>query len=132
MNKITIAIPAATTEGLAGLRSDHFGHCPVFTLIEVENKMVTRVTSVVNVAHEAGGCMKPVGILADRKVDALVVAGIGRGPFQRLMEHGIAVYYADSGQFPDIRSAVEGFIADRLPMFSTGQLCTTGGGDCHH
>ena len=131
-NKKTIlAVPSDTDDGLEGRRSDHFGHCPYFTLVEINGDQVGAVRVMANIAHGQGGCMKPVGLLAEEGVGALVSGGMGRGPFLRMQENGISVYYADLVQCPDVKSAVGAFVDGRLPRFEMGQLCT-GSGNCHH
>jgi predicted Fe-Mo cluster-binding NifX family protein len=131
MQNITIAIPSETTEGLTGKRSDHFGHCPVFTLVEIKDDQIAEVRTVDNIAHGAGGCMKPVAMLAENGVRAMVVAGMGRGPFQKMAQNGIKVYFADLQKYPDVQSTVDDFINGSLTTFETGQLCS-GSGQCHH
>ena len=131
MKKMTIAIPSESTEGLSGKRSDHFGHCPVFTLVEIQDNKVGAIRTVDNIAHGAGGCMKPVAMLAEQGVNAMVAAGMGRGPFMKMQEHGIDVYYADLRNYPDVQATIEAFTEGKLSMFGNGQLCT-GSGNCHH
>ncbi|MCK5505292.1 MAG: NifB/NifX family molybdenum-iron cluster-binding protein [Thermodesulfovibrionia bacterium] len=131
MQNITLAIPSETTEGLTGKRSDHFGHCPVFTLVEIKDNQIGEVRTVANIAHTAGGCLKPVAMLAENGVSAMVVAGMGRGPFQKMQQHGITVYFADLQKYPDVQSTVNDFINGSLLTFEAGQLCT-GNGQCHH
>lgn len=131
MQNITLAIPSETREGLVGKRSDHFGHCPLFTLVDIHENQAVNIRTVDNIAHEAGGCMKPVAMLAELGVSAMVAAGMGRGPFQKTQELGITVYFADLLKFPDIESTIEGFINGHLLMFSQDQLCTNNG-TCHH
>jgi len=84
-----------------------------------------------NIAHGAGGCMKPVAMLAGEGVKAMVAAGMGRGPFQKMQQNGIDVYFADLNNYPDVKSTIDGFLNGKLPMFGSDQLCT-GNGDCHH
>ncbi len=131
MEKRKIAVPVEKIEGVNGSRSDHFGHCPAFALVEIKDGQIAEVSAVDNIAHEAGGCMKPVAMLAEHGVDSLVVSGIGRGPFQRLQQHGIKVYFADLEQYPDLETTVAGFIGKKLPVFGDNQLCK-GSGNCHH
>lgn len=131
MSNITIAIPSESTDGLTGKRSDHFGHCPVFTLVDITNNQADNIRTVNNIDHGAGGCMKPVGMLAENGVTAMVVAGMGKGPFQKMEQHGIKVYFADLVNFPDVQTTIDGFINDKLTLFGTNQLCTESG-DCHH
>jgi len=131
MSTITIAIPSESSEGLTSKRSDHFGHCPVFTLVEIKNNQVGRISTVENVDHDAGGCMKPVAMLAKNGVSAMVVAGMGRGPFQKMQQHGIALYFADLTKYPDVQSTIDDIVKGSLPTFGSDQLCT-GSGNCHH
>lgn len=48
METMKIAVPTEGPDGLAGKRSDHFGHCKQFTLVEIENGKVSGVTSLIN------------------------------------------------------------------------------------
>lgn len=132
MLQLTIAIPSDSTEGLDSTRSDHFGHCPAFTLIDLKGGEISNVRAVTNVAHAAGGCMKPVVMLAENGVKAMIATGMGNGPFQKMQQHGIEVFYADMKEYPDVQSTVNGFINGKLQPFAKRQLCTNSGGDCHH
>ena len=59
METMKIAVPTDEgPDGLAGKRSDHFGHFKQFTLVAIENGKVSGVTSLVNDPHEVGGCLK--------------------------------------------------------------------------
>ena len=131
MSITKIAIPAETDAGLASQRSGHFGHSQHFIIIELADGQVSGVSGLKNIVHGAGGCMQPVGLLAENGVDSLVVGGIGRGPFQRLHQQGIKVYFADLGQYPDIQSTIDGFLGNKLPPLHPDQLCTNNG-TCHH
>jgi len=131
MRTITLAVPSATADGLAGQRSEHFGHCPFFTLVAIEGNDVGAVRVLANIEHGKGGCLKPVALLAENGVGALVCGGMGHGPYQKMKRHGIEVYFAALRQCPDVRSAVDAFVDGRLPPFSLGQVCT-GSGACRH
>jgi predicted Fe-Mo cluster-binding NifX family protein len=50
-----IAIPSVEKGGLDGTRSGHFGHCDVFTLVDVEGGEIKEVTTVANQEHVQGG-----------------------------------------------------------------------------
>ncbi|MFC2019268.1 NifB/NifX family molybdenum-iron cluster-binding protein [Chloroflexota bacterium] len=129
MKKGRIAVPSLDTGGLDGQRSQHFGHCNVFTLVDVENGEISNVTTVSNPAHQEGGCMVPVDILSDLKVNALVVSGIGPRPLMGFNEAGIDVYHDST--CPEIKPVVEELIAGNLPLISIDKTCG-GGGECHH
>ena len=116
-----IAIPSVAPGGLDGERSGHFGHCDVFTLVDVEDGVIKEVTTVPNQDHVQGGCMVPVNLLAGHKVNALIVGGIGMRPLAGFRQVGIDVYYEATR--PEIRSVVEDFIAGKLPLIGDDQVC---------
>ncbi len=122
-----IAIPSAGKGGLDGQRSEHFGHCDAFTLVDVENGEINNVTIVSNQEHQEGGCMVPVNTLSNLKVNALIVSGIGLRPLIGFNEAGIDVYH--DAICPEIKPVVESLIADNLPILSADQTCN--GGGCH-
>ena len=123
-----IAIPSEGNGGLNGQRSQHFGHCDAFTLIDVENGEITNVTVVSNQEHREGGCMVPVNILAEQGVNALVVSGIGMRPLMGFNQAGIDVYH--DAVCPGIKPVVESLMVGSLPIIETDQTCQ-GSGGCH-
>lgn len=131
MTTLKIAVPTENSDGLSAKRSDHFGHCKQFTLVDIENGTINGTTSLTNDPHEAGGCLKPVKFLKEHQVDAIVVGGMGAKPFQRFSEVGIKVYFADQLQCPDVESAVNSLLNDKLSEMNSLQLCK-GSGNCHH
>ncbi|MGB2689942.1 MAG: NifB/NifX family molybdenum-iron cluster-binding protein, partial [Desulfobacterales bacterium] len=58
-----IAIPSVDKGGLDGQRAGHFGHCDVFTLVDVEEGKIKEVSTIQNQEHVQGGCMVPVNLL---------------------------------------------------------------------
>jgi predicted Fe-Mo cluster-binding NifX family protein len=127
MEKGRIAIPSMEQGGLSGVRSGHFGHCDVFTLVDVEDGKIKEVTTLPNQEHVQGGCMVPVNLLADNKVSALVVGGIGMRPLMGFRQAGIDVYY--DAQRAEIKPVVEDLIAGKLQVIGDDQVC--GGGQGH-
>ena len=119
-----IAIPSLNNGGLDGQRAGHFGHCDVFTLVDVEEGKIKEVSTIQNHSHVQGGCMVPVNLLSDHNVNALIVGGIGMRPLMGFRQVGIDVYH--DAVRPDIRPVVEDLIAGKLPMISDDQVC--GGG----
>lgn len=126
MAKVRIAIPSEGEGGLKGLRSGHFGHCDVFTLVDVEDGEIKEVSVLANKEHVQGGCMVPVQLLAQNRVNSLVVGGIGMRPLMGFRQVGIDVYY--DGERQEILPVVLDMVAGRLPMINDSQVC--GGG--HH
>ena len=86
--------------GLDGVRSGHFGHCAVFTCVDIEDGKIGSVRIVQNGEHAEGGCMVPVQKLAQEGVNAIVVGGIGMHPLMGFQQAGIAVYRSPVCQKP--------------------------------
>ena len=126
MEKGRIAIPSVGAGGLDGERSGHFGHCDVFTMVDVEEGQIKNVTTVANQEHVQGGCMVPVNLLASHKATALIVGGIGMRPLMGFRQVGIDVYH-DAARMA-IRPVVEDLIAGKLPIIQDDQVCGGGKG----
>ncbi len=124
MNEGRIAIPSIDAGGLDGQRAGHFGHCDVFTLVDVKDGEIKNVTTISNISHVQGGCMVPVNLLADNQVNALIVGGIGMRPLMGFKQVGIDVYH--DATRPEIRPVVEDLIKGKLPLIEDNQVC--GGG----
>jgi predicted Fe-Mo cluster-binding NifX family protein len=108
-------------------RSGHFGHCDLFTLVDVAEGKIESVTTVPNASHVQGGCMVPVSLLAEHNVDALIVGGMGMRPLMGFRQFGIQVYY--EATTPQIRPVVQELMAGRLPQFGDDHVCS---GQGHH
>ncbi|PHR30691.1 MAG: dinitrogenase iron-molybdenum cofactor biosynthesis protein [Desulfotalea sp.] len=127
-----IAIPSNNPGGLGADRSDHFGHCDIFTLVDLdENKKVQDVVTIANGDHVAGGCLVPVKILQEAGAEVIVVGGMGARPMQGFAGVGISVYFANKNTLKTVGEAVEAFAKDELPKMHADQVCK-GSGNCHH
>lgn len=127
-----IAVPSNQPGGLNADRSDHFGHCDLFTVIDLdEQKQVKEVSLIANGGHEAGGCLVPVQLLHQAAVQAIIVGGMGARPLQGFAEAGITVHFADRVTMKTVGEVVAGFTGDGLPVMQPGQACK-GSGNCHH
>jgi predicted Fe-Mo cluster-binding NifX family protein len=121
-----IAVPSNGAGGLDGTRAGHFGHCDVFTFIDVEDGEIKKVGVLQNEEHVQGGCMVPVNLLASNNVKALVVGGIGMRPLMGFKQVGIDVYH--DAERTEIRPVVEDLIAGKLQEIQNDQVCGGGGG----
>ncbi len=126
MAKVRIAVPSEGQGGLDGKRAGHFGHCDVFTLVDVEDGQISEVSILGNKEHVQGGCMVPVNLLSENKVQQLIVGGIGMRPLAGFQQVGIDVYH--DAERIDIRPVVEDLIAGKIPMITSDQVCGGGGG----
>jgi len=121
-----IAVPSNDQGGLDGTRAGHFGHCDVFTLVDVEDGKIKDVSILQNQEHVQGGCMVPVNLLSENRVTALVVGGIGMRPLMGFRQVGIDVYHDD--QRAEIGPVVNDLIAEKLEQITNDQVCGGGGG----
>lgn len=126
MATVRIAVPSEGQGGMDGFRAGHFGHCDVFTLVDVEDGEIKEVSVLPNKEHVQGGCMVPVQLLADNQVQRLIVGGIGMRPLMGFNQVGIDVYF--DGERREIRPVVEDMIEEKLPLIAENQVCGGGGG----
>ena len=127
---LLLAVPSNNPGGLEAGRSDHFGHCDLFTIIKIKDDAITEVSTVSNQEHEAGGCLVPVQLLKSQDVQAIVVGGIGARPLQGFVEVGIDVFYTDRNAVPTVQSVVDGILGGKFPLVRVDQTCQNHA-NCH-
>ena len=125
--KRIIAVPSLAPGGLEAGRSGHFGHCDVFTLIELNGKKVANVSVIENTPHHEGGCLDPVKLLASLGATEIVVGGMGARPLAFFGDMGIKVYA--NQELLTVGEVVDALLQGSVPMMSAMQVC--GGGSCH-
>lgn len=121
MSTMKLAVPTMGKAGLESERSGHFGHCDVFTVVEIEDGEIKSVGCIDNPPHAEGGCLRPVMLLADAGVDAIVAAGMGMRPLMGFAEVGITVLY--EGQTPNVGEVVKMAAAGQLPAMGAEHAC---------
>lgn len=116
-----VAVPSDSPGGLEAQISDHFGHCDVFTLVQIDQEAVGSVTTLPNDAHQSGECMGPVMLLKDRGAEGLVAGGMGQRPLAGFQQVGITVYFKAGAK--TVRDAIELLIAGECREFEPAQTC---------
>lgn len=124
MEKARIAVPSTVPGGLEAEVGAHFGHCDLYTIIDVENGAVTAVSTLPNVPHQQGGCMAPVQHLAGNGVNTLIAGGMGMRPLMGFNQMGIDVFYGSGA--PSVGTAVDALLKGALVRFTQEYTC--GGG----
>lgn len=126
MNSILLAVPSANPGGLEAGMGMHFGHCDLYTLVEVdvEGKTVQSVRTLSSIPHQQGGCLAPVQYLADNGVNKLLAGGMGMRPLMGFQQTGIEVLFA--GNFATVGDAVNAYLEGKLPPFTTDFTCQGG------
>lgn len=120
----TIAVPSMHPGGLDAMRSGHFGHCDVFTLVHVDEGKVSDVSVVHNPPHMQGGCQGPVNLLHQSNANALIVGGIGMRPLMGFRQVGIDVYFGPEGE--TVGAAIDLLLQGKFQLIEPTQVC--GGG----
>lgn len=125
MKSVTVAIPSSLPGGLDSPLGAHFGHCDLYTVVEVAEGQVQNVRVLPNVPHQQGGCMAPVNHLAQNGVHILIAGGMGMRPLMGFKQVGIDVFYGAGAQ--TVGDAVNALLEGSLPRFTTEFTCGGGG-----
>lgn len=121
MSSMKLAIPTMGEPGLDGERSGHFGHCDVFTVVDIVDGEIVNVGSIDNPPHEEGGCLRPVNLLANAGVDAIIAAGMGMRPLMGFADAGITVLFEN--RTINVGEVVKMAAAGELPEMGMENAC---------
>lgn len=113
-----VAFPTLKNEGLSSKVHGHFGSAPFFVFVELDSGTI-EVFENPDQDHEHGAC-NPMAALGGRKVDGVVVGGIGGGALKKLKDSGIAVYRAVEGNVAENAGLIK---SGNLPEFEPSQVC---------
>jgi predicted Fe-Mo cluster-binding NifX family protein len=113
-----IAFPVRENRGLDSDVHGHFGTAPFFVFVDLEADSL-EVFENPDQDHQHGNC-NPVGALGERRVDGVVVGGIGGGALKKLNGDGITVYRAVEGSVKENALLIK---AGNLPVFEPDQVC---------
>lgn len=120
-----VALPSNAPGGMDAGLGAHFGHCDLYTLVEVEDGQIKDTKVVPNVPHQQGGCMAPVQYLAGQGVKMLIAGGMGMRPLMGFNQVGIDVYFG--GNSATVNEAVQALLQGSLPRFTQQFTCGGGG-----
>lgn len=126
MQSTLVAIPSTNPGGLNSPLGAHFGHCDLYTLVEVADGQITKVRTLANVPHQQGGCMAPVNHLAQNGVNVLIAGGMGMRPLMGFNQVGITVLFGGGAQ--TVGDAVSAYLDGVLPRFTNEFTCGGGAG----
>lgn len=105
----------------------HFGHCEVFTLFDLENNQIVKETSLPNPGHQPG--FLP-GFLKEQGVDLVIAGGMGAKAKELFDANSIKTITGLSGKVNDV---IQAFLNGSL--VSTNETCSHehhDGGSCNH
>ena len=118
-----IAIPSDSGDGLAAMRSGHFGHAAYMTVVEYDADMnITSVEAVKNADHDEVGCGGVIQHVLNLGVDGILAAGMGRPPLMRFTENGVIVY--SEVQTPNVGDVAKLFAEGKVDRMSPDSACS--------
>ena len=79
--------------------SAHFGRCPTFTLVDVENGKVAKKAEITNPGHQPGAIPQ---FLHQKGVSCIVAGGMGQRATMFFEEYGIKAIVGVSGKIDDV------------------------------
>ena len=121
MTTMKLTVPTMGEPGLDSERSGHFGRCDVFTIVDIVEGEIVGVSSLDNPPHEEGGCLRPVKLLADAGVNAIVAVGMGMRPLMGFADAGILVLHEN--RTPNVGEVVKMAAAAQLPIMGVEHAC---------
>ena len=124
-----IAFPTQENKGLDSQVYSHFGSAYYFVVVDTEDNS-TEIIENPDRDHLHGQC-QPLKALNGRRMDAVIVGGIGGGALRKLSMEGIKTYRAAEGSVQD---NLELLTSGKLPEFTPSQTCGGHGigGGCAH
>ncbi len=122
-----ICFPVEVDKGLESEVFGHFGSAPFFVVFDTQAKSVHTINNQ-DLGHVHGMC-NPLKALNGKKVDAIVVGGIGAGAINKLNEMGIKVFKALNGS---VEENLGFFETSTLTEMTVKQACGGHEGGCDH
>jgi len=113
-----IGVPSFKPGGLNAMVSAHFGHCEVFTVVELKEKKIVKAWELANPTEH--DCMVPAQKLEQEGVEIVLIGGIGRRPLIGMQEKGIKVYIGATG---NVKDAVSDYLEGFLKLATTDDVC---------
>jgi predicted Fe-Mo cluster-binding NifX family protein len=126
MDQARIAIPSQLPGGLEAALDAHFGHCGVYTVVDVRDGRIAQVATLPPLPHEQGGCLRAVHQLASHGITDLIAGGMGMRPLMGFAQAGIRVHRGAGAA--DVAGAVQALLQGELPAFTRESTCRGGHG----
>ena len=120
-----VGIPSDRPGGLEAGVSAHFGHCDLFTAVEIEGIQIKNVWTIDNDGEH--NCMIPVRKMADAGIGTVLIGGIGRRPLMEFQNHGIKVFVGAAGT---VKDALANYMSEGLTEATIQDVCQ-GSKHCH-
>jgi len=84
-----IAVSSDTDQGLQSTVSGHFGHCPFFTILDVEDKKIIRSETIANPYFQGHQPFEIPNFLKEQGINAIITQGMGGRAIGFFQQNGI-------------------------------------------
>jgi predicted Fe-Mo cluster-binding NifX family protein len=108
-----VAISADDNQGLNGVVSPHFGRCPYFAVVDLEEREVQAVEVVSNPFFQQHQPGQVPMFIHSHGVDVMLTGGMGRRAIDIFQQLGI---HAATGAYGTVRQALEGYLNGALSV----------------
>lgn len=106
-----IAISAESNAGLESTVAQHFGRCPFYIVVDLEEDQVNAVEAIKNPYFESHQPGMVPAFINSKNVNVMISGGMGRRAIQFFEEFGIAVATGATGS---VESAVDAYCKGTL------------------
>ncbi len=106
-----IAISAAEDKGLDSAVSPHFGRCPYFVLVDIENDQVKAVQTIPNPYYNRHQPGQVPGFIREQGVEVMLTGGMGGRALSFFRQYGIRPITGANGT---ARQALNDFLGGHL------------------
>jgi len=121
-----IAVSAEQNQGLESVAAHHFGRCPYYVLVDVDDHHITAVESIANPYYQAHRPGQVPAFIREQGVDMMVAGGMGRRAIALFQQYGIEAYTGAAGT---VRRALEQALGGQL---EEAEPCAGHGGHGEH
>lgn len=130
-NSLRIAFSTDADQGMESPISGHFGRCPYFILVDIDEGQVKGFNTIPNPyldQHQPGNIPD---FIQQQGAQTIVSGGMGRRAFGFFQQHGIQVATGARGQVATaLQDFLDGSLFDGEPACGGGHH-QHGGGECH-
>jgi predicted Fe-Mo cluster-binding NifX family protein len=124
-----IAISLETNNGLNSLVAHHFGRCPYFALVDMNDKEIQAIEVISNPFYSGHQVGQVPQFIYEQKANVMLSGGMGGRAIQFFQQLGIQAATGASGT---VRSALEDFFGGGLSEAAPCSESVAHGHNGHH
>lgn len=107
-----IVVSSDNSRGLESSVSHHFGRCPYFTIVDIEENKIINVESVENPFFTSHSPGQVPSFIRELNADVMLAGGMGRRAVTIFEDYGIR---CSTGAMGTVKKAVDSYVAGVLP-----------------